>query len=118
MSAVYDRVISVTRPLSQLTANGGKAPYLKEEQGSEAPVTGATGLAASIQYDRFGAKPTPGLPGDEPRSGSFKVYVRGAAGLIQNNDIITDDVGLRYTVIAAPWNAMFGFTLMVQQETV
>jgi hypothetical protein len=102
MSFLYPRIVAVTRP-NQDTSVGAQ-PYSGVLQTNEAIV--ATGIMAHIQSDRQGTKPQTGLPADAAGESIWKIIFKAARGLVQTNDIITDDLGNRYQVISADWGPL------------
>lgn len=114
MSFMYPRTIAITRPASDV-AVGYQPNYSGLNPANETAV--ASGLPASIQLKKERGKPDPGLPGDAAAKSFWTVFIpRGSAalGLIQTNDVITDDLGVRYQVIGAYWNSL-GFALLVER---
>ncbi|MGA7781090.1 MAG: hypothetical protein WCA85_25750 [Paraburkholderia sp.] len=114
MSFIYPRTISVTRPNTDLAA--GYAPnYSGVEPTDETPI--ATGLQASIQLKKGLGRPDPNVPADAAQKSLWTVLIpAGSAqlGLIQTNDIITDDLGVRYQVTGPYWNSL-GYALLVER---
>jgi hypothetical protein len=112
MSFLYPRTIAITRPTGETGI--GAVGYGGETPVSEVPV--ASGLAASIQFDKDKGASDAKLPGDA-RKTFWKVLIpRSAAalGLIAQWDIITDDLGQRYQVYAPYWNSL-GYALRVEK---
>jgi hypothetical protein len=69
----------------------------------------ASGLPASIQQDRQRGTPLGRTPSDAPSRSGWVVFVpsnEAALGLVTERDIIVDDLGKRYMVIAAYWNSL------------
>jgi hypothetical protein len=113
MSFLYPRTISVTRPVNDL-APGYQPNYSGLNQANETPI--ASGLPASIQLKKERGKPDPDLPGDASAKSFWTVFIpRGSAalGLIQTNDVITDELGVRYQVTGPYWNSL-GYALLVE----
>jgi hypothetical protein len=105
MSFVYPRVISITRPIADLGVGaveyGGELPLNEESI--------ATQLPASIQLNKQGAKPGADLPADMSNRTFWKILIPNGAiafGTIRVRDIVTDDLGLRYAVVANYWNSL------------
>ena len=92
-------------------AGFGAQPYSAEVPSGE--LTIATGLPASIQFRRDRSKPDAGLPSDANTKSGWNILIprRAAAlGTITERDIIVDDLGKRYQVIAAYFNSL-GYNL-------
>ena len=114
MSFLYPRVISISRPASDV-AVGYQPNYSGLDPANETPI--ASDLPASIQLKKERGKPDPDLPSDAAAKSFWTVLIpRGSAalGLIQTNDVITDDLGVRYQVIGAYWNSL-GYALLVER---
>ena len=82
------------------------------EYGGELPLNEdsiARQVPASIQLDKQGAKPTADLPADMSNRTFWRILIPLgviAFGTIKVRDIITDDLGLRYAVVANYWNSL------------
>ena len=63
-------------------------------------------LAAHIQADRQGTAPVAKLASDAAGESIWKIIFNLAKGGVQTSDIITDDLGNRYQVIAADWGPL------------
>jgi hypothetical protein len=109
---IYNRTITVTRP-SVPTQLGGPVGY-----GGDQPVNDAvilTGIAAAVQSDRLGRV----TPSNLPASSSLPLYrilipaASAALGLINKNDIVTDDIGIRYQVTDPYWTRL-GYQLRAE----
>ncbi|MCG5072277.1 hypothetical protein [Paraburkholderia tagetis] len=114
MSFVYPRTVAVTRPASDV-AVGYQPNYSGLNPAAETAV--ASGLPASIQLKKERGKPDPGLPSDAAAKSFWTVFIpRGSAalGLIQANDVVTDDLGVRYQV-TAPYCNSLGHALLVER---
>lgn len=105
MSFLYPRVIAITRPIADLGVGqveyGGELPINEESV--------ATQIPASIQLDKQGGKPSADLPADMAHRTFWKILIPLgfiAFGTIKVRDIITDDLGLRYAVVANYWNSL------------
>jgi len=112
-SFIYPRTITITRPVPQ--SGVGAVGYGGLQPSNETTV--ATGLPASIQFDRTGTSPRASLPGDSIGNGMWRVFIPGASaqnGLINSQDVITDDLGVRYQVSAPYWNSL-GYALRVEK---
>lgn len=102
MSFLYPREISITRPDPQNAVGQGSYGGLSPVQ--ETPVV--SGVAASIQFAKATRNNVAGLPGDVPIS-DYKVFARGIGlGIVQDRDVVTDDLGNRYQVVAAYWDSL------------
>lgn len=101
MSFMYPRTISITRPAE------ADAPSLSPRYSSlsDPETVVADGIAANIQLDRQGRDNPVGLPSDVKVT-MWRVFFKGALGLLQERDVIIDDLGLRYKVIAPYWNSL------------
>jgi hypothetical protein len=102
MSFLQPRTIRITRPKPDLAV--GEQPYSGLLPTNETHVLGRT--PATIQMDRQGPKPGAGLPGDAIRESLWKIIFKARLGVVQTHDIITDDLGNRYQVIAPDWNPL------------
>jgi len=113
MSFLYPRTVAITRPNSDL-APGYASTYSGVEPSQETAV--ANGLPASIQLKKERGKPDPSLPADAMKTYWTVLIPLYAAplGLIQDNDIVTDDLGVRYQVTAPYWNSL-GYALLVER---
>lgn len=112
-SFIYPRVVAVSRPNATTAGQLGDVGY-----NAQTPPSSETqlviGLPASIQLDRNGQRNPTGLPSDAAYKPTWKVFIpRSAAALgsIQSADIITDDLGTRYSVYGPYWNSL-GFRLL------
>lgn len=107
MSFIFPRTISVSRVASNTTV--GKAGYGGVMKANESPVSNVQNLRASIQLDRGGRNPVTNLPADGQKT-MWKVIIEPSPsvvdGSILNRDIITDDLGIRYQVVAPYWNSL------------
>lgn len=113
MSFIYPRTIAITRPAID-TDVGYSPTYSGTEPSTETPV--AQDLPASIQMKKERGKPDPGLPADAAAKTFWTVMIplgAAALGLIQTNDIITDDLGNRYQVNGPYWNSL-GYALLTE----
>lgn len=111
MSFMYPRTVAISRPVS--VANVGAQAYGGLVASNETSI--ATGLSASIQLKKQQAsKDYPDLPGDSGHT-QWRIFVQGAAlGLISVRDIVTDDLGQRYQVMAPYWNSL-GYNLFCER---
>ena len=100
MSFIYPRTIAITRPPE--SAGVGFQGYTELSPGSEDPVV--SGLQASIQLAGQPGNPT-GLPSGVNLN-DYRIFVPRqllAKGIVKIRDVITDDLGVRYKVIAPYW---------------
>jgi len=105
MSFIYPRVVAITRPATLSPSQVGAIDYQVLDADQETIV--AIGLPASIQQDRTGMRLTANLPGDILRGMCWSIFIRPITkGVLKDNDIITDDEGIRYQVTAAYWNSL------------
>lgn len=105
MSFIYPRTISVTRPPAQPSQVGDQGEAPGGDRSAETCV--AKGLSCSIQLrGRQGRNPL-GLPGDSDQAEWEILIPRRAAalGTINEDDVVTDDVGDRYQVTSNYWNS-------------
>lgn len=102
MSFLYPRLISIARP--GVDDSVGEQGYSGLSPDNETPV--AAGIPAHIQADRQGTAPAARLPSDAAGQSTWKIIFKAANGLARNRDVITDDQGLRYQVIAAYWGPL------------
>lgn len=113
MSFLYPRTIKITRQ-APVTAVGA-VQYSAVQAFQETSV--AVGLPASIQLDRTGRKPDANLPADIVGRTLWRILIplgAAAQGLIQANDVITDDLNVRYQVVGPYWNSL-GYNLLVDR---
>ena len=105
MSFLYPRIISITRPIS--TSGIGEIPYQALQPNNETPVV--SNIRASIQYDSTADRMKSKLPGDAYVGMRWKIFTRLKdipRGTVKDNDVVTDDEGIRYQVSAAYWNSL------------
>lgn len=113
-SFLYPRTVNITRAGAQPSTggDGGEAP--SSDPSLETPI--ATGLPANIQARNAGGKNPVGLPAGGANQ-TWRVFMPRAVsvlGQIQNRDIVTDDLGNRYQVVADYWNSL-GFNLICER---
>jgi hypothetical protein len=107
MSAIYDRVIAISRQAQQTGA--GALGYGGTTPAQQLPV--ATGIAASIQLVKSKSNAPANLPTDVPTT-EWKIFFRSTnRTLLLERDVITDDLGRRFEVIGAYPNP-FGFSAL------
>lgn len=105
-SFMYPRLINITRPAQPVKAgaNGYSGLLVTSE------TTILSNIPANIQIDRTGHHSAAGLPSDAIGEPTYKVFIGSgngiAAGQIRGRDIITDDAGWRYQVVAVEWQPL------------
>jgi hypothetical protein len=112
MSFLYPRTIAIHRPTT--TTAVGAQGYSGETAAVESAV--AANLPASIQEAPSRGLPEGGLPADTPITSAYKIFIPKKAaslGLIKNRDVVIDDLGIRYVVVAAYWDSL-GYRLFAQ----
>ncbi len=111
MGFLYPRTVSVRR--QNPIAGVGSVPYFGETPANESNVAKGQNLPATIQFKKARGAHREGLPADAPGRTEWRIMIRASAaplGLIAERDIIVDDLGKRYVVIAAYWNSL-GYAL-------
>lgn len=111
MSFLYPRTIAIKRPGGQ-SGVGFQPGHAGSDDAGETSV--ATDLPASIQARREGQRTPVGLPSDATGT-MWTVFIPKASaelGLIQQHDIVVDDLGERYQVVAPYWDSL-GYALIV-----
>lgn len=105
MSFLYPRTINIHRPA---VADGtGALPYQGETAVAES--TTLLSLPASIQHRSGKGSGNTGLPADAPKKADWYIFIPAHAaclGSVTENDIVIDDLGKRYQIIAAYWNSL------------
>ncbi len=104
MSFMYPRTIVITRPAAQTGV--GAQGYGGLVTGNETKV--ADSIPCSIQERREGTKNDGGLASDALKP-SWYIFIQkksAALGLIQDRDVVTDDIGVRYQVSAAYFDSL------------
>jgi hypothetical protein len=117
MSFTYPRVISIRRPGGQPMPSasvGFQGPSPSGEPDKETAI--GTGIRCSIQARREGTKGVVGLPADATLTTWWILIPKSALafGTIQENDIVYDDLGERYQIVANYWNSL-GYRISVQK---
>ncbi|MBM7045438.1 hypothetical protein [Rhizobium lusitanum] len=106
MTFIYPRTIAVTRPQGQTGV--GDVGYSGVLESTETAVI--SGIPANIQLKTAQSRQTSGgLPAAPPGPPVWRVFIplnAVAKGVIVDRDIVTDDLGERYQIIAAYWNSM------------
>lgn len=108
MTFMYPRTVTIRRPVPH--TGTGALGYGGLNAANETVI--ASGLPASIQQQRAQGAPEAHLPADPARgSTAWRILVRSKdRDLIQGRDIIVDDLGVRYQVVAPYWNSL-GYNL-------
>jgi hypothetical protein len=112
VSFLYPRTIQVRRPAAQAGV-GFQTTYSGLARDQETVV--ASGVKASIQARREGQHGAVGLPADATKP-TWYVFIPKRAlanGAVRDRDIIEDDLGLRYQVIAPYWDSL-GYRLSTE----
>lgn len=102
MSFLYPRTIQISR--QNRDAAVGAQPYSGVTEVNETLIV--SGVAAHIQSDRQGTAPIAKLAADAAGESTWKIIFRLPRGTVQTRDIITDDLGNRYQVIAPDWGPL------------
>jgi hypothetical protein len=102
VSFLYPNTISISRP-NQNTSIGTQ-PYSGVARTAETLI--ASRIAANVYVDRQGQVPVAKLPADAAGQSTWKIVFKGAKGLARSRDIITDELGRRFQVIAADWGSL------------
>jgi hypothetical protein len=113
MGFMYPRVVSVTR--QPVSTGGGYKGYSGMDPSVEQTLY--SDLRASIQLARDRGKPEANLPADAGKT-LWKVLMPLSSGVtvgsVLRGDIVTDDTGQRYQVVAPYINSM-GPNLLVER---
>lgn len=111
MGWIYNRTISIAR--QPISSGGGVQPYGGMNPTAEQAYL--TDVRASIQLARERGKPEPDVPADREGKSLWKIFFRNVAlGTVQTNDIVKDDLGVRYQVIS-PWWDGFQYNLLCER---
>jgi hypothetical protein len=117
MSFLYPRTISVRRQKIPAQGSVGVQPYGGDQPANEAVIL--TGIAAGVQKDRIGSA----SPSNLPSSSKLPYYIilipaaSAPLGTINKNDIVVDDLGVRYQVHDPYWTPL-GYQLGAEMMTV
>ncbi|MGF7131914.1 hypothetical protein P3T40_003397 [Paraburkholderia sp. EB58] len=114
MSFLYPRTIAITRPNNAVQA-GYNPSYSGLSPSQETPI--ASDLPASIQLKKDRGRPDTGLPGDTSAKSQWTILIprsKAALGTIETWDVITDDLNVRYQVLAPYWNSL-GYALLAER---
>lgn len=107
MSFIFPRTITIRR--TAVSTAVGALPYQGRTEANEADVAGAVDLPASIQSKSRSRTMGESLPSDPKNWPRWQIIIpkRSAGlGLIQQGDIVVDDLGVRYQVVAPYWNSL------------
>lgn len=113
MSFLYPRRIAISRP-QQVSQPGYIDDYGGLDPSKETAV--ASDIPASIQLDRQGQDNRTKLPADG-KATLWRIFFKRPNGLLMNHDVITDDLGVRYQVLAPYWNSLGYNALCERLET-
>lgn len=102
MSFIYPRTISIARGAAQ--SGVGEIGYGGHVQADEDTLF--TDIPASIQQKKEGGKPDAGLPGDTAKRTFWRIFFNLPNGSVNSRDIIIDELGVRYEVMAPYWNSL------------
>jgi len=109
MSFLYPRTVSIARTATAATA--GLVSYNDLEQ----ETTVASGLEASIQLKKEHGKPAADLPGDALERTLWTIFIPNQPiTLIQSRDVVIDETGVRYQILAPYWNSL-GYNLLTER---
>lgn len=109
MSFIYPRTVSVVRATTTTAAGLVNYNDLEEES------TVAAGLAASIQLKKERGRPAADVPGDALARTLWSILIPNQEnGLIQVRDVIVDEIGIRYQVLAPYWNSL-GYNILAER---
>lgn len=97
MSALFPFTIAISRPAA--VSGYGRQGYQGATSATETPV--ASGIAAAIANTRMGRANPAGLPDDVYRSDWLVSFRSSDFALMQEHDVVTDQIGRRFKVIAA-----------------
>lgn len=114
MSFLFPRTISVSRQPPE--SGFGALPPSGMHPNTETVVL--SDLPASIQQSSTAGKPEANVPADRNSASAWRIFIplysAPTPDLIKTNDIIVDDLGSRYQVIAPYWNSL-GFNLLAER---
>ena len=113
-SFIYPRTISVSR--AAVAVEFGASPYSGESQAEESFVI--QGVPASIQLKRPSGKQETGLPAGAAKT-TWRVFIPLGAmdfTIVKTRDIVTDDLGNRFQVLANYANSMGAAWLVEKLE--
>lgn len=99
---MYPRTISVSRPIP--TSGVGALPYQGLDPTEETIII--SNVSANIQQNEKTRALSADLPGDVAKGTIWAIFFNLPNGTVLDRDIITDDLGVRYQVMASYWNSM------------
>ena len=102
MSFLLKNTISIRRPRPMVGV--GFQGYSALDPANEDVI--AANLPARVQMDRQGTAPDARLPGDAAGQSIWKIIFKGKRDLTRTHDIIVDELGNRYQVIASAWGRL------------
>lgn len=102
MSFMYPRTITITRPA--VTSSVGAIGYQGLDPTNETTIQ--SGVPANIQRAENVRQLYENLPGDVARGSVWRIFFNLPNGTVLDRDIITDDLNVRYQVMASYWNSM------------
>jgi hypothetical protein len=111
MSFLRPRLVDITRP-SQSAGFGASSTYGAIDDETETTVLSE--LPANISWARTGQQRNTGLPGSAMWRAIFRVVFKAPSGTVRERDIITDEFGNRYQVVAAQ-SGPFGYMCLTEQ---
>lgn len=106
MSFIYPRTVTISRPGAQPNRVGFQGQSPSSDPKKETLI--ADCIPASIQASRTGGKSTVELPGDSAPQ-TWRLYCPKSAldpDEVQNRDIVVDDLGRRFQVVADYVNSL------------
>ena len=107
MSFLYPRTCTISRPVPA-QGSGGVQGYGGRTQERGVATVIADGVPCSIQARREGTRNPPGLPADATKA-SWRIFMPLGAvsdGQVRDTDVITDDLGRTFGVLADYTNSM------------
>lgn len=110
MSFIYPRIVAFHRPADQ--SGAGRIGYGGQNVANEGVI--ATGIPASVQERKDGPANPVHIPTDGRRPDYYVFIPRKklANGTLKSRDIMIDDLGNRFQVIAPYWDSL-GYRLSV-----
>ena len=102
MSFLYPRLINITRPGS--ITNKGQNSYQGLNENNETTI--ALNVIANIQQIQNNKQMPTNLPSDLANGTGWNIFFNLPNGTINDRDVITDELGIRYQVTAAYWNSL------------
>ena len=106
MSALYPRTISILRPTEDFNQYRDGLQPNRSGLAQDKERLIASAIPASIQIERQGRPPIAQLPGDAEGRGSWRIFFNQPNGTVKQNDIIEDDLCVRYQVIMPYWDSL------------